>query len=134
MISTHVKFDIDGPICTIILDRPEKRNAVDGPMAAQLQAAFARFEADDGLRVAVLYGAGGHFCSGADLSALSDPTRRHVLDPEGGGDGPMGPTRMAFSKPVIAAVSGYAVAGGNKTVLQAVVSDERQGIKGSHEG
>lgn len=102
----------DGPVFTIIINRPEKRNAVDQPTASALRAAFEQFEADDDLKVAVLAGAGGTFCAGADLAALGDPERRNELDPEGHGPGPMGPTRMLLRKPVIAAVAGYAVAGG----------------------
>jgi len=109
----------DGPVLTIALNRPAKRNAVDGPMAAALRGAFEAFEADDALRVAVLWGAGGHFCAGADLSGIGDPARRNELDPGGGGAGPMGPTRLALSKPLIAAVSGYAVAGGLELALLA---------------
>ncbi|PPJ40727.1 enoyl-CoA hydratase-related protein, partial [Pseudoxanthomonas sp. KAs_5_3] len=78
-------------VCTITLNLPEKRNAVDGVVAAELREAFERFEADDALRVAVLAGAGGNFCAGADLSAVGDPARRNELDTEGGGSGPMGP-------------------------------------------
>lgn len=114
-----VRLERNGPVATIIMDRPERRNAVDGPMAAALRAAFQQFEADASLRVAVLWGAHGVFCAGADLTAVNDPARRHVLDPEGGGDGPMGPSRMALSKPLIAAVSGYAVAGGLELALLA---------------
>lgn len=119
MASSFIRTEIDGPVCTIILDRPAVRNAVDGPMAAELRHAFEAFEADDALRVAVLWGAGGHFCAGADLTSVGDPARRHELDPDGGGSGPMGPTRMALSKPLIAAVSGYAVAGGLELTLLA---------------
>jgi enoyl-CoA hydratase len=107
-----VDFEIDGPVCTITLNRPDKRNAVDGPMADALRMAFTRFESDASLRVAVLCGAGPVFCAGADLHAVGDPQRRNELTPDGSGLGPMGPTRMALSKPLIAAISGYAVAGG----------------------
>ncbi|CAJ0704748.1 Carnitinyl-CoA dehydratase [Ralstonia edaphis] len=114
-----VLFQTDGPVCTILLNRPECRNAVDGPTAAALLNAFERFEANDALRVAVLGGTGGHFCAGADLTAVGDPSRRNHLDPDGGMPGPMGPSRMALSKPLIAAVSGYAVAGGLELALLA---------------
>ena len=119
MHPTHVETKSEGPVFTITLNRPDKRNAVDGPMAAQLLAAFETFEADDRLRVAVLWGAGGHFCGGADLAAIGDPARRNAVDPQGQGPGAMGPTRLALSKPLIAAVSGYAVAGGLELALLA---------------
>src|ERR1700736_1166372 len=119
MIAPWVETTIDGPVFTIAMNRPEKRNAVDGPMAAQLLEAFRTFEADDALRVAILWGVGGHFCGGADLAAIGDPARRNALDPRGEGAGPMGPTRLALSKPLIAAVSGYAVAGGLELALLA---------------
>lgn len=122
-----VRIERDGPVVTIIMDRPERRNAVDGPMARDLRAAFHAFEADDSLRVAVLWGAGGVFCAGADLTAVNDPARIHELDPDGGGDGPMGPSRMALSKPLIAAVSGYAVAGGLELALLADMRVAEQG-------
>ena len=86
----RVETTIDGPVFTIVMNRPDKRNAVDGPMAAELLRAFEDFEADESLSVAVLYGAGGHFCAGADLSAIGDPARRNPLDPRGrlGSGGP----------------------------------------------
>ena len=116
---TPVLFDVDDDICTITMNRPEVRNAVDGPMAAELRDAFQRFEEDGSLAVAILTGAGGTFCAGADLSAVGDPDRRNELDPDGLGTGPMGPTRMELSKPVIAAVAGHAVAGGLELALLA---------------
>jgi enoyl-CoA hydratase len=114
-----VEFEIDGAICTITMNRPDRRNAVDGPMADALRVAFTHFESDPTLRVAVLCGAGDNFCAGADLHAVGDPERRNELTPDGSGLGPMGPTRMALSKPLIAAVSGYAVAGGLELALLA---------------
>jgi enoyl-CoA hydratase len=104
----------NGTILTVVLDRPEVRNAVDRATAEALVQAFRDFDADDSLRVGVLAGAGGTFCAGADLKAFASgqPNR---LEPDG--DGPMGPTRMLLSKPVIAAISGYAVAGGLELAL-----------------
>ncbi|MEV0895099.1 crotonase/enoyl-CoA hydratase family protein [Promicromonospora sp. MEB111] len=99
----------EGSVTLIGIDRPERRNAVDGPTAAALAAAFRAFDADDAATAAVLYGTGGTFCSGADLKALGTPDGNRAA-PDG--DGPMGPTRLRLSKPVIAAVSGHAVAGG----------------------
>jgi enoyl-CoA hydratase/carnithine racemase len=97
-------------ITTIIINCPQKRNAIDGPTANELADAFRAFDKDGQSDVAVLTGAGGHFCAGADLKAISDGMRLNRLDETG--DAPMGPTRMLLSKPVIAAVAGYAVAGG----------------------
>jgi enoyl-CoA hydratase len=112
-----VRTEPQGPVWTITLDRPERRNAVDGPTALALRAAFESFEADDSARVAVFTGAGGQFCAGADLRSLGDPERRNPIEATGSAPGPMGPTRMAFAKPVIAAVEGYAVAGGLELAL-----------------
>jgi len=105
-----VRCAAEAGVLRVTIDRPEVANAVDRPTAQALAGAFRAFEADDGLAVAVLAGAGGTFCSGADLKALRDPGRANRLAADG--DGPMGPTRMLLSKPVIAAVEGYAVAGG----------------------
>jgi enoyl-CoA hydratase len=107
-----VRIDRDDTVWTVVLDRPEVRNAVDGPAAQQLADAFREFDADPVARVAVLWGAGGTFCAGADLHAMSNR-----LDPDISADGPMGPTRLALGKPVIAAVSGHAVAGGLELAL-----------------
>src|SRR5690349_5908872 len=104
-----IRMERSDMVATIVIDRPEARNAVDGPAARALVDAFREFEADESLRVAVLWGAGGVFCAGADLKARGT---EHGLTLSAEGDGPMGPTRMAFSKPTIAAVEGYAVAGG----------------------
>ncbi|MBC2900616.1 crotonase/enoyl-CoA hydratase family protein [Streptomyces cupreus] len=101
-------------VTTVVLSRPEVRNAVDGPTAVELAAAFREFEADDEARVAVLWGEGGTFCAGADLKALGGDRGNRVAED---GDGPMGPTRLRLSKPVIAAVAGHAVAGGLELAL-----------------
>jgi len=104
-----VRIERDGVVATVVIDRPDVRNAVDGPTAAALSDAFVALDADDSTSVIVLWGAGGTFCSGADLAKIGTPDGNR-LDPEG--PGPMGPTRMLMSKPVIAAVEGFAVAGG----------------------
>ena len=106
---------VDGPVFIVSIDRREARNAVDGETAQALADAFREFESRDDLAVGVLEGRHNTFCAGADLKALNDPSRRNRLDPEG--DGPMGPSRMLLSKPVIAAVSGHAVAGGLELAL-----------------
>jgi enoyl-CoA hydratase len=103
-----------GAVLTVIMDRPEARNAVDGPTQRSLADTFRAFDADDSLAVAVLWGANGTFCAGADLKAMTTPDANKVRDD---GDGPMGPTRLQLSKPVIAAISGYAVAGGFELAL-----------------
>lgn len=109
-----VRVERAGPVTTVVLDRPAKRNAVDGPTAAALADAFRAFDADHTQHVAVLYGAGGTFCAGADLTAIGTPDGNRV---ERDGDGPMGPTRMRLTKPVVAAIEGYAVAGGLELAL-----------------
>ena len=99
-----------GRTVIVTIERPERRNAVDGPTAHQLYDAFKAFDADEGLDVAVLQGRGGAFCAGADLKAISEGGG-NPIKPDGD-FGPMGCTRLALGKPVIAAVEGHAVAGG----------------------
>jgi len=109
-----VRVDDRGPVRVVTIDRPTVRNAVDAATADRLRDAFVQFDRDDAVAVAVLTGAGQHFCAGADLNALAAGDRRPVPDD---GPGPMGPTRLTLSKPVIAAVEGYAVAGGLELAL-----------------
>ncbi len=104
-----VHYETSNGIAVVTIDRPDVRNAVDRPTAEALAEAFRRFDSDDDLSVAILTGAGGTFCAGADLKGLATD-RANRLDPDG--DGPMGPSRMQLSKPTIAAVEGHAVAGG----------------------
>ena len=108
-VAPTVRVEDRGPVRIVTIDRPDVRNAVDRPTADALEAAFAAFDADDSVSVGILTGAGGTFCAGADLKGVSDGRGNRVL-PEG--PGPMGPSRMLLSKPVIAAVEGHAVAGG----------------------
>jgi len=117
-----VTFDVDGDVAVVTINRPEVRNAVDPPTAVALASAFRRFDADDGLAVAVLTGAGGTFCAGADLKAVASADPKALAGSERRavgehGDGPMGPTRLLLGKPVLAAVEGYAVAGGLELAL-----------------
>lgn len=109
-----IAVERNGPVTTIVLSRPEVRNAVDRQTAAALAAAFRAFDDDPDARVGVLYGAHGQFCAGADLKAIASGQSNRVAAE---GDGPMGPTRMLLSKPVIAAIAGYAVAGGLELAL-----------------
>ena len=105
-----VRIEKKDRVATVIIDRPEVRNAIDRATAEALGEAFRTFDRDEGCDVAVLWGAGGHFCAGADLKAIASGLGVNRVAE--GGDGPLGPTRMRLSKPVIAAVAGYAVAGG----------------------
>ncbi|MEJ0026971.1 MAG: crotonase/enoyl-CoA hydratase family protein [Rhizomicrobium sp.] len=117
MGAEHVRVERKGEITTVIIDRPEARNAVDRPTADALVNAFLAFEHDNDQKVAVLWGAGGTFCAGADLKGLSEGRGNRLTAPSQhfdphSGDAPMGPTRMRLLKPVIAAIAGHAVAGG----------------------
>jgi enoyl-CoA hydratase len=114
MADQAVRVERSGPVSTIVLHRPARRNAVDGPTAARLAESFRAFDADSGAAVAVLHGEGGVFCSGADLTAVGTERGNRIA---ADGDGPMGVSRLRLSKPVIAAVAGYAVAGGLELAL-----------------
>ena len=110
----NILLERKGPVTTVIINRPEVRNAVDRQTAQELADAFRAFEADEEARVGVLTGAGGFFCAGADLKALAEGRQNRV---EEDGDSPMGPCRMFLDKPLIAAVAGHAVAGGLELAL-----------------
>lgn len=113
-----IRGEVHGAVLVVTIDRPSVRNAVDGPTAEELHTVFTRFDADDALHVAVLTGAGGTFCAGADLKAISDG-RGNRVDEDVSAPGPLGCSRLLLDKPVIAAVEGHAVAGGLELALWA---------------
>mgnify|MGYP001554597211 CR=1 FL=1 len=115
-MSEFIRVESKEQIAVVTIDRPEVRNAVDNATAEALADAFRAFDADDEQKVAVLWGAGGCFCAGADLKAIASGERKARYKADG--DGPMGPSRLTLSKPVIAAVSGYAVAGGLELAIR----------------
>jgi enoyl-CoA hydratase len=114
-VNAPVLYQPRGPVALLTINRYGARNAVDRETATALADAFRRFDQDEALSVAVLSGAGGTFCAGADLKAVADPKKLHRLEDHG--DGPMGPSRLMLSKPVIAAIEGHAVAGGLELAL-----------------
>ena len=107
-----IHYELRGAVAVVTIDRPDVANAIDRPTADELAGAFRRFDADGSASVAVLTGANGTFCAGADLKAMRQPDASKITRVEPDGDGPVGPTRMLLGKPVIAAVEGHAVAGG----------------------